>query len=273
MQRSEGDSISSLPSILSVRSGEVSKMGEWFENELFWSEMYPFMFPEERFHLAEEQVEKFLTLVGYKDGVVLDLCCGPGRHSLALAKRGIRVTAVDRSEFLMSKAKAEAAKLNLEIEFVSNDMRQFVRNGAFSLVLNLFTSFGYFDDKEDDLRVLQNVHESLSSGGAILIDMMGKEPLARKYQPTISTKGADGRLLIERHEISEDWTRVRNEWILVEGEMAKTFRFQVRLYSGQEIKDLLRMAGFEEVTVYGDLDGGEYGINAQRLIGIGRRAK
>jgi hypothetical protein len=65
-------------------------MGEWFENELFWSEMYPFMFPEERFHLAEEHVEKFLTLVGYKDGVVLDLCCGPGRHSLALAKRGIR---------------------------------------------------------------------------------------------------------------------------------------------------------------------------------------
>ncbi len=151
-------------------------------------------------------------------------------------------------------------------------MRQFVRKGAFSLVLNLFTSFGYFDDKEDDLKVLRNAHESLYPGGAILIDMMGKEPLARKYQATTSMQGADGTLLIERHEISEDWTRGRNEWILVKGETAKTFRFQVRIYSGQEIKDLLHKAGFERVKVYGDLDGNEYGIDAQRLIAVGRRA-
>ena len=76
-------------------------MGEWFEDESFWSEMYPFMFPEERFHLADEQIDKALALVDYQGGDVLDLCCGPGRHSLALAKRGIRVTAVDRSEFLL----------------------------------------------------------------------------------------------------------------------------------------------------------------------------
>jgi SAM-dependent methyltransferase len=246
-------------------------MIDWFENELFWSEMYPFMFPEERFHLAEEQVEKILGLVGYQDGAVLDLCCGPGRHSMALAKRGIRITAVDRSEFLLGKAKAEAAKQNLEIEFVSHDMRKFVRKDAFNLVLNMFTSFGYFEDKEDDLKVLRNVHESLRPGGSILIEMMGKEPLARMFQPTRSTQGADGTLLIYRNEIGEDWTRIRNEWILVKGDRAMTFRFQARLFSGQEIKDLLRKAGFEEVTVYGDFDGNEYGINAHCLIAVGRK--
>jgi len=247
-------------------------MGEWFENESFWMEMYPFMFPEERFHLAEEHVEKILKLVGYSGGRVLDLCCGPGRHSIALAKRGIQVTAVDRSEFLLSKAKSEAAKSNLEIEFVSDDMRQFVHKAAFTLILNLFTSFGYFDDKEDDLKVLRNAHESLSPGGLILIDMMGKEPLAKRYQPTTSTQGPDGTLFIELHEISEDWTRCRNEWILVKSETAKRFSFQVRLYSGQELKDMLLKAGFEQVNVYGDLDGSEYGINAQRLIAVGRRS-
>jgi SAM-dependent methyltransferase len=246
-------------------------MAEWFENELFWSEMYPFMFPEERFHLAEEHIEKILALVDYKDGVVLDLCCGPGRHSITLAKLGIKVTAVDRSEFLLNKAKAEAAKLNLEIEFILEDMRRFVRKDAFSLVLNIFTSFGYFDNKEDDLKVLLNAYDSLLPGGAILIDMLGKESLARKYQPTSSTQGLDGSLLIERHEISEDWTRVQNEWILVKAEEAKTFKFKIRLYSGQELKDLLRTAGFEQVKVYGDFDGNEYGINAHRLIAVGRR--
>jgi tRNA/tmRNA/rRNA uracil-C5-methylase (TrmA/RlmC/RlmD family) len=85
-------------------------MGEWFEDESFWSELYPFMFPEERFRHAEEQIEKVLALVGYKEGAVLDLCCGPGRRSLALAKHGIQVTAVDRSEFLLRKAKPPSTR-------------------------------------------------------------------------------------------------------------------------------------------------------------------
>jgi SAM-dependent methyltransferase len=247
-------------------------MGEWFIDESFWSEMYPFMFPEERFHLAEEQIEKALTLVDYQGGAVLDLCCGPGRHSLALAKRGIRVTAVDRSEFLLSRAKTEAARLSLEIEFVLDDMRQFVRSHSYSLILNMFTSFGYFDDKEDDLTVLRNAYQSLKPGGAMLIDVLGKEPLARKYQPISSTQGADGILLIERHEICEDWTRCRNEWILVKGATAKSFNFQTRLYSGQEMKDIMLLTGFKDVAVFGDLDGNGYGIDANRLIAIGRKS-
>jgi SAM-dependent methyltransferase len=246
-------------------------MGAWFEDESFWSELYPFMFPEERFHLAEEQIEKILALVGYEEGAVLDLCCGPGRHSLALAKRGIQVTAVDRSEFLLRRAKEEAAKSNLEIEFALDDMRHFVSDHSFSLILNLFTSFGYFDDIEDDLKVLQNAYRSLKPGGAMVIDVFGKEPLARKYQATNSTKFGDEVMLIQRNEIYEDWTRCRNEWILVKGATARTFNFQTRLYSGQEMKDILRKAGFEEVKVFGDLDGNEYGVDAARLIAVGRK--
>jgi len=246
-------------------------MGAWFEDESFWSELYPFMFPEERFHLAEEQIEKILALVGYEEGAVLDLCCGPGRHSLALAKRGIQVAAVDRSEFLLRRAKEEAAKSNLEIEFVLDDMRHFVSDQSFSLILNLFTSFGYFDDIEDDLKVLQNAYRSLKPGGAMVIDVFGKEPLARKYQATNSTKFGDEVMLIQRNEICEDWTRCRNEWILVKGATARTFNFQTRLYSGQEMKDILRKAGFEEVKVFGDLDGNEYGVDAARLIAVGRK--
>jgi SAM-dependent methyltransferase len=246
-------------------------MSPWFEDESFWSELYPFMFPEERFHLAEEQIEKILALVGYEEGAVLDLCCGPGRHSLALAKRGIQVTAVDRSEFLLRRAKEEAAKSNLEIEFVLDDMRHFVSDHSFSLILNLFTSFGYFDDIEDDLKVLQNAYRSLKPGGAMVIDVFGKEPLARKYQATNSTKFGDEVMLIQRNEICEDWTRCRNEWILVKGATARTFNFQTRLYSGQEMKDILRKAGFDEVKVFGDLDGNEYGVDAARLIAVGRK--
>src|SRR5438477_7484485 len=105
-------------------------MAEWFEDESFWIEMYPYMFPEERFNIAEEQVEKALALTGLQPGTVLDLCCGPGRHSVALAARGIKVTAVDRTEFLLNKARQRAAEMNAEIEFVLSDMRHFLRPGA-----------------------------------------------------------------------------------------------------------------------------------------------
>ncbi len=105
----------------------------------------------------------------------------------------------------------------------------------------------------------------------MLIDIFGKEPLARKYQPTSSTQGADGGLLIQRHEIYDDWTRCRNEWILVKGATAKSFNFNTRLYSGQEMKDILFCAGFKDVRLFGDLEENEYGINAERLIAVARK--
>ena len=73
------------------------------------------------------------------------------------------------------------------------------------------------------------------------------------------------------YEICEDWTRCRNEWILVKDGTARTFNFQTRLYSGQEMKDILHKAGFEEVKVFGDLDGNKYGVDADRLIAVGRK--
>jgi len=96
---------------------------EWFADESIWKDLYPFTFPESAFAVGDEQVEKILRLTGVGRGKVLDLCCGPGRHTVALAKRGFAVTAVDRTRF----------------------------------IINLFTSFGYFEDQADDFRVLELV--------------------------------------------------------------------------------------------------------------------
>ena len=81
-------------------------MSEWFENESFWRAFYPKMFNENRFAAADGQVRQVLRLAGKRRGAVLDLCCGPGRHSVAFAKRGWQVTGVDRSQFLLNKARS-----------------------------------------------------------------------------------------------------------------------------------------------------------------------
>jgi SAM-dependent methyltransferase len=145
-------------------------------------------------------------------------------------------------------------------------MRAFVRHEAFDLALSLFTSFGYFADQGDDLRVLQNVCRSLRAGGMLVMDLFGKELLAKRFQTTKSDQLADGSLLIERHQIIEDWCRIRNEWIYLKKGKAKTFRLDLTIYSGQELKNLLAQAGFKKIRLFGDLDGNEYGLDAKRLV-------
>ena len=244
---------------------------EWFDNEAFWRDLYAFIFPEERFTEAVEQVDKLLELTGPNGKSVLDLCCGPGRCAIPLAQRGFAVTGVDRTKYLLNKARAKARAAKVKIEWVQKDMRDFVRPEAFDLVLRMFTSFGYFDDKSEDIAVLENMLASLRPGGTCLIDVMGKERMAAILQPAACDVLPDGSKVVQRHEIFDDWTRTRDEWILIRKGKAKSFQFNLTIYSGQELRDRLERVGFAQVKLYGNLDGDEYGPGARRLIAVGQK--
>jgi SAM-dependent methyltransferase len=250
---------------------KTTRKKEWFDNDSFWREFYPFMFSDRRFAEADDHVAKALALTKPKGKTVLDLCCGPGRCSVALAKRGFQVTGVDRTKYLLDKAKARAKAARVKIQWIRKDMRDFVRHDCFALVISMFTSFGYFDDAREDVLVLKNIFASLKPGGALLIELLGKERLARILQPTASTVLPDGTLMVERHEIFADWTRIRNEWLLIRKNKTKSFRFHHTVYSGQELRDRMQLAGFVDVKLFGNLDGDEYGPNAERLVAVGRK--
>ena len=245
-------------------------MSDWFADEAFWETFYPVLFPPERFEIAEEQVDKILGLLDFKGACILDLACGPGRHSVVLAEKGFKVTGVDLSPFLLGKARERAEAVGVEVEWVHGDMRSFRRPSAFDLCLSMFTSFGYFENKEEDLAVLRNIHGSLTKGGAFLIDVVGKEWLAKHFQATSSQELSDGTLMIECREIHDDWSRIRNRWILLKEGQTREHRFEHTIYSAQELKDSLMGAGFGSVRICGDLEGNEYGPEAKRLIAIAR---
>ena len=244
---------------------------EWFDDDSFWRDMYPFMFPEKRWADATDEVSKALELTGPRGRSVLDLCCGPGRCSIALALRGFTVTGVDRTKYLLDKARAKARAAKVKIEWVQQDMRDFVRPDSFDLAISMFTSFGYFDEKQEDIRVLENMFASLRPGGTCLIDVKGKELIAEIFQPATTDALPDGTRLVQRREIFDDWTRLRNEWILIRKGRSKSFTFHHTIYSGQELRDRLEYVGFREVTLYGGLSGEEYGPDADRLIAVGRK--
>ncbi len=242
---------------------------EWFDNDEFWRELYPFMFPDQRFKDAPGEIEKVLSLTRPNGKKALDLCCGPGRCSLALSQAGFKVTGVDRTRFLLDKARAKARRAKAKIEWVQMDMRDFVRPEAFNLVISMFTSFGYFDKKREDLEVLAQILASLMPGGVCLIEVVGKEWLAKVFRPTTSDILPDGTKFIQRHKIFDDWTRVCNEWILIRKGRARSFKFHHTIYSGQELKDRMEQTGFTAVKLFGNLDGDEYDPDADRLIVIG----
>ncbi|MGO8836571.1 MAG: class I SAM-dependent methyltransferase [Limisphaerales bacterium] len=244
---------------------------EWFDDDTFWRELHPFMFPEKRFADAAAQTGQVLKLTKPKGKAVLDLCCGPGRWAIPLAQKGFSVTGVDRTKILLAAAKTRAKAAKIKIEWVRADMRDFLRPDSFDLVLSMLTSFGYFDRPDEDRLVLRNMFANLKAGGVCLIELAGKEQIARVYQPTSSDTLPNGDILVQRHRIADAWTRIHNEWILVRKGRTKSFKFHHTIYSAQELSDRLAEAGFKHIKVYGSLDGDEYGPNAQRLIVVARK--
>lgn len=243
---------------------------DWFDNERYWSTFDSYIFPPERMNAAEGEVDQLIALSGVTGGTVLDLCCGPGRHLVALARRGFAATGVDRSASLLARANAYARDSGVRVDLVQQDVRAFVRTGTFDLAVNLFTSFGYFDDDGDQRRMLKNVFTSLRPGGTFVMELMGKEVLARVHQPTWSTRTHDGTLVVARSEIVRGWTRVRNEWIAIVDDAAQTFEFEHWVYSGRELAAMLESAGFVNLRLAGDLTGRDYGAHATRLVAVAR---
>src|SRR5277367_4048063 len=112
---------------------------EWFEDDAFWRELYPYMFPPDRFAAAAEQVGQVLALANFSGSSILDLCCGPGRHAVEFARLGSHVTGVDRTSFLLDRARERAVEAGVHVEWVQQDMRRFLRPSSFDLVCSLFT--------------------------------------------------------------------------------------------------------------------------------------
>ncbi|MGA8659534.1 MAG: class I SAM-dependent methyltransferase [Chthoniobacterales bacterium] len=188
------------------------------------------------------------------------------RHAIPLAKQGALVTGVDRSSFLLEKARARAG--SEKIEWIQEDMRTFVRPGQFDLVINLWTSFGYFENAEEDLVVLRNAYDCLLPGGFFVVDLLGKEVLARKFAPRSVEERPDGSMLVEKREIIQDWGRIKVQWLLIQNDQITRVKFDHALYSGRELTDLLRAAGFKSVRLYGTWQGAPYDLNAERLIAV-----
>ena len=241
-------------------------MSEWHEADDFWSSFGGSMFDEESWLQAEGQVDDVIALLDMEPGQrVLDLCCGPGRHTIEMARRGFRVTGVDRTEEFLEECRRRADAEGLDVDLAHSDMREFVAPEEFDVAVNLFTSFGYFPEAADDRRVVDNLFASLVAGGRLLLEMGGKEVIARIFEPR-QWREREGDFFLYERSIRDGWDWIDNRWIRIGAGERQEYVVGHRLYSAVELCDLVRAAGFEEVRAFGALDGRPYDTDALRLV-------
>jgi len=247
-------------------------MNRWFEDESFWEKFKEVLFSEDRMEKTKYQVDRFIELLELEEGdKILDQCCGIGRHSIELARRGYDVTGIDLTGAYLEEAREKSEKEGLEIEFIKADMREFKRKEFYDAVINFFTSFGYSRYEEENRKVLQNAYSSLKLGGKFLLDVMGKEVLDGVYTESDKWRLDDGYFL-EKRKIRDDLDMLESAWKLIkdDGEVHE-HKFMYKLFTKEKLENMLRDVGFDWVDIYGDLECLNYDDEASRLIAIAEK--
>lgn len=237
---------------------------ETLTDEKFWTEFKNLLFAEEKLESTQEEIKNIIGLADLEEGSkVLDMPCGVGRHSIELQKKDFNVVGVDKTSEYVEDAKRKDE--SQEIEFVNEDMKDFRRENSFDVVLNWWNSFGYFEDKEDDRQMLENIHASLKQDGVLVMDLWSKELAAMNdFSPHWSEQ--DGIYNLEEGKPKDDWKKVERTWIKVEDGETVEYTWEQRLYAASELEQMLEQVGFSEVEFYGNVEGDDYDEEADRLI-------
>jgi len=204
-----------------------------------------------------------------KGARLLDLCCGPARHSIPLAKKGLAVTGYDFSGDYLKEAAAKAKKAKTKLTLMRGDMRRLKFKGEFDAVINLFTSFGYFQKFSDDLKTLKGVSRALKPGGLFLIDIVNGSFVVKNFRARDWMRLEDGSYHLETARIHKDG--VANTWIRIKNGTVRQKNFFSRLYSKATMTSALKQAGLKPLKFWGSFTGKPLSDKTNRLIVLAKK--
>ncbi|OFY61040.1 MAG: SAM-dependent methyltransferase [Bacteroidetes bacterium RBG_13_42_15] len=227
-------------------------MGQWYE-ELFRD--YAGKYEKESFTAGTAGEVDFIEkeLNHNKSAKILDIGCGTGRHSLELARRGyLNITGLDLSESMLKRAKDNAKKENLRIEFIKKDARDFNFNGAFDLAIMMCEgAFPLMETDEMNFSILKNAVSSLMSGGKFIFTTLnGLYPLFHSVKDFINSESIQG----ETMELNFDLMTFRYYSVYEtedDNSNKKVLNCNERYYVPSEITWLLKSAGFSRSEIFG----------------------
>jgi cyclopropane fatty-acyl-phospholipid synthase-like methyltransferase len=244
----------------------------WYED--FFDEWYLKYWVQpitpERTTREVDAIIRFLKLE--PDSRVLDLCCGQGRHSLELARRGYNVVGLDLSDTLLSHSQSIAKKEGLQVEFVNGDMRHLSQTNEFDGIFNFYTAFGYFENDEDNQSVLNAVGVALKKDGRFLLDypcLEGRMPVWKNQE---FFEYDDGTVMLHEmiHDVFNQTIKNNVLYITKDNERHRT-GFTLRHYYGRELQHCFEKAGMRITGHYGNLDGSPLTNRDTRVLVVGEK--
>lgn len=206
----------------------------------------------ERTRTEIDHLIKLLNLKGKER--ILDIGCGWGRHVLELARRGYDVTGIDQSETMIAKARELMRTEGLKTEFIVQEMEDIACTDTYDLAIAMFGSFGYSRNDDVHLSILTSLHRALRPSGRLCLEQWNRDRYIQLdgQQQTHEHKGT---AIVEDHTFDQKTGRMNILRRYVTGGNAHDFRVSFRLFTVDELRNLLVSAGFGRINVYGNFDG------------------
>jgi SAM-dependent methyltransferase len=245
-------------------------MAHWQTDDQFWIDLQEVLFDDQRLAGTPAEIDGLLSLTGVMPPArVLDLGCGPGRHSLEMARRGYHVTGVDACHHYITQAAATSEDEGLEVEWVEGDMHSFVSSSLVDLALSLYSSMGYHTD-EDDRQLIAGAFHALLPGGVFVLDLMSQET----FEEGIVTEDSFqvGEKYLHRRIEWDGASRVMMDWeVTAPDHPPRFYPTEFRLYNRPELEAMLMAAGFVDIVAFGNLVGAPFDEDAEHLVLVARK--
>lgn len=238
----------------------------WFAS-WFDSPHYHTLYKNRDYKEAEYFLKKLTTYLKPKStDKILDLACGAGRHSIYLNKLGFDVTGVDLSPNSISVANESS---NDRLHFDVHDMREIYKENGFNYILNMFTSFGYFETEEENIKMLKSVEKTLKPNGTFVLDFFNVHRVIRNLIKE-ETKEIDGLQFNIRKELVDG--RIIKHINFTENNQSFSFQEKVQAIDLIQFEHLFSLAGLKIMATFGDYSLEEYNHqHSERLIIIAQK--
>jgi len=212
---------------------------------------HPLLTPER----TAEEIDFILSVIDITpNGWILDIGCGPGRHSIELARRGFNVLGIDPSGVMIASARERATGDSIKPEFLQMRGEDFQRVNEFEAAICLFTTLGQVNDHEDNHKLLHNAAQALRPAGYFIVEIPQREWVISNLKK--SERFGEGETYTEvERSYDEKLNLVTEVFNQVSIKDQRIYLLRYRLFSQIEIKTILGNAGFIDFDFYGGYDG------------------
>lgn len=201
---------------------------------------------------------------------ILDVGCGFGRHSVALAQRGYAVTGIDPAAAMIAAARERAEAAAVSVDFQQLPAEQLVAEAAFDAAICLFTTLGQISATGENSALVQRVYAALKPGGQFMVEVPQRQTAVRQMKPSDKFGEGDRYTAVSRRYDPDDRTATEI-FTLVAPENTRTYLLRYRLFDRDELTALLAQAGFTVGATYGDYAGAPLADDSAMMLMVGRK--